>query len=102
MRKTLERLKKEAYHDAEGYFEFLGNIWKDAKKMSEDMEDILDMFSRYSYDAVSSLMRYVQALEGYGYELDEEWDKLLKSIKEARHGKPVPKKEETKKTSYIK
>ncbi len=51
-----------------------------------------------------SLLTYVQALEAYGYELDEEWDKLLKTIEQAREEEPksVREKGETKKTFYEK
>jgi len=43
------------------------------------------------------VLRYVQALEDYGYELDEEWDKLLNQIEKAQQSKPVQTKEKTNK-----
>lgn len=100
MKKTLERLKSEAYKNAGDYTKFMGTMWNKSDQFTEGERHLLRMFSNYSYDAVDSLMRYVQALEAYGYELDEEWDKLLKSIKRVKRGKSVQK--ETKKTSYIK
>ena len=100
MKKTLERLKLDALKATDNYLSLTGKLI--AQEKDEEMLDFLGMIIERSHPMIVSLSRYIQALEDYGYELDEEWDKLLKSIEEAQQPKPTQKKEEAKKTSYIK
>ena len=96
MKKTLERLKKDAFGDVDLCLSAFEESWKEMDEMSKEERDLLDLFSEYIPRAVLSLLRYVQALEDYGYELDEEWDKLLKRIEQAQ----AVKKEGKNKPSY--
>ena len=106
MKKTLERLKEDALSNTRQCADFVKVLFRKLEeergKMDEDTQSLFALLLNFSGDAVLSLLRYIQALEDYGYELDEEWDKLLKSIEEAQQPKPTQKKEEAKKTSYIK
>lgn len=98
MRKTLKRLKKIAKRQIDKYIEIRDKII--GKHVSET---VLVTVTRGD-KTIASLIDYVKALEDYSLELDEAWDELLKSIKETQQGKPKPiqKKEEGKKTTYIK
>jgi hypothetical protein len=51
-------------------------------------------------EAIIACIDYIQALEDYGGELDEEWDKLLKSIEQVEQSKPAETKDSKKKTQY--
>lgn len=93
MKKMLKRLKKEARSEIN---EFLDTDLRLMKNLSQAGHKL----ALRGIDAITACIRYIEALEDYGYELDEEWDKLLKTIQEAQQGKPVQK--EAKKTTYIK
>lgn len=99
MRKTLERLKEDAMGNAKFLMDLFVDLSKEIDSMSREEQDLFDLIIGPSYRATKSLLRYVQSLEDYGYELDEAWDKLLKTVEQV---KPAQKKEEAKKTSYIK
>ena len=62
-----------------------------SRKMRKDDRDTILHVLRYMNTALRSLMRYIQTLEDYGYELDEKWDNLLKTV-EAKQSKPTEKK----------
>jgi len=102
MKKTLERLKEEAFADGELCLEIFENLWKKIDDMNEEAEELLIYLSEYVPRTLISLLRYVQALEDYGYEIDKEWDKLLKNIEETREQSKSIQKERKKKPSYIK
>ena len=95
MRKTLKRLKNDAYDIID---EFLDSHRKLRKSLNREGH----LLSIDALDAIDACIRYIETLEDYGYELDKKWDKLLKSIEQTKESKPVQRKEETKKTSYIK
>jgi len=105
MKKTLERLKIDASEKARQLNDFIVSLRKILEKQSswDSKSTTIAELARSSTDTMVSLLRYVQALEDYGYELDEEWDKLLKSIKDAQESTPRPtqKIEKGKKTSYV-
>ena len=83
--------------------ELVRRLLKERGEMDEEARGLLVVVMNFSSDAIFSLLRYIQALEDYGYELDEEWDKLLKSIEQTREAQPKPiQKEGKKKPSYIK
>lgn len=100
IRKTLERLKKEAFRNTDDCVKMFGELRKEGEdEMDRGEQRLLDLVSDYLYDAIRSLLRYIQALQDYSLELDETWNNLLKTVEQA---KPAQKKEEAKKTSYIK
>ena len=101
MKKTLEELKENASRDTKDCFKLFEKGMKASDRMKKDMRTKFLLIMDRASTAIASLMTYTQALEDYGYELDEEWDKLLKRA-EAQQSKPMQKKEEAKKTSYIK
>ena len=92
IRRTLERSKKEALKDVDIYIA--------ARQKPDKMANVVYRANM----AISSLISYIMSLEDYNLELDEAWDKLLKSAEQAQKGKPKPvlEKGEAKKTSYIK
>ena len=95
MRKMLERLKKDARDSIDDFL----NV---NKKLEKDLNRAGHFLALSCVDVVIASLRYIQALEDYGGELDEEWDKLLKSIEQVKQSKPAERKEDKKKTSYIK
>jgi len=101
MKKTLERLKKDAMSDLKTWAilmkRMLGETKENKLKLNAYQLDSFIILMEFSANACMQLTRYVQALEDYGYELDEKWDKLLKSIEEAQQPKSVQTKEKTKK-----
>jgi len=99
MKKTLERLKKDAMGNTKNFIDLFADLEKEVDSMSSEEQDLFILVIQPSLLAIKSLLRYVQALKDYGYELDEAWDKLLKTVEQA---KPIQKKGEAKKTSYIK
>ena len=101
MKKTLERLKKDARDNVEVSTEAFKKFLKGREEMSKEVQTLIDLLFRVSFDAQISLLRYIQALEDYGYELDEAWEGLLKSAEATRKGKPIQKEKGTKKKSYI-
>ena len=102
MKKTLERLKKDAFDKTKDCIDTFDKLQKDEDELDKEERELLDLIVDLTYPVFSSLLRYIHALQDYSLELDEEWDKLLKSIEEAQQPKPTQKKEEAKKTSYIK
>jgi len=100
MKKTLKRLKKDAFDKTKDYIKTFDELQKDEDELDKEERELLDLIVNLTYPVFSSLLRYIHALQDYSLELDEEWDKLLKSV-EARQSKPMQKKEEAKKTKYI-
>ena len=99
MKQTLERLKKDAMGNTKFVTNLFVDLLKEMDSMSREEQDLVNLVTEPSLRAIKSLLRYVQSLKDYGYELDEAWDKLLKTVEQV---KPAQKKEEAKKTSYIK
>ena len=92
MKKTLKRLREDALGATGDYLSLVKKLR--AQDKSEEMETLLGKIIDRSHPMIISVLRYIQALEDYGYELDEEWDKLLKTIEQAQEGKkskPVKK-----------
>jgi len=96
MKKTLERLKKDAYTSTRKCSRVFGKMQKRCHKMSNSELVTFEAVDRVTFDAVKSLMMYVKALEDYGYELHEQWDELLSNIEEAQQS-PKPSN-----ASYVK
>lgn len=92
MKKTLERLKKDALNDAERYIRVFEKLWEKIDEMSKEEQDLLGLLTEYTPRAVISLLRYIQALEDYGYELDKAWDRLLKSAEQVKQKTSSQKK----------
>ena len=85
MRKTLKRLKKDALGEVK---EFIDTDKRLMKRLTrEGHMVVLD-----ALDAIYACIRYIEGLEDYGYELDEKWDKLLKTVEQTKQGKPDRKK----------
>jgi hypothetical protein len=100
MKKTLKRLKEDAVVKTGQYYDFMAKMIKilnEESSMDGKSRAFIHLIGM-TQDTTTSLLRYIQALEDYGYELDEEWNKLLKRIEQAQEAK----KEGTKKISYIK
>lgn len=95
MKKTLERLKDDANSSVDDFIRYSEML---AKNLNSAGRKVLANGAK----TIVACIRYIQALEDYGGELDEEWDKLLKSIEQTAQEKPTAKKEDKKKTSYIK
>jgi len=95
MRRTLERLKKDAFSRLK---EFLNR----SEKLTNDFNPAGDLIVINAMQTFNAFIRYIRSLEDYTGELDEEWDKLLKSVEQAVQEKPTERKEDKKKTSYIK
>ena len=103
MKRTLKRLKEDAVSKTKQCYGFMEEMIKlldeEGSRMNGKSQAFLQLITM-AQDATTSLLRYIQALEDYGYELDEEWEKLLESIKQA---KSVEKKEGSKeKPFYVK
>jgi hypothetical protein len=93
MRRTLERLKDDANSSVDDFIRFSEMLTKNLNSAG------LKVLSKGA-KTILACIRYIQALEDYGGELDEEWDKLLKSIEQVGQGKSTKKKEDKRKTSY--
>ena len=104
MKKTLERLKIDAFKNAKECFEFMKELIdmlrKEGGNVDEETRDTLILLMELSYEAIARLTMYIQALEDYGYELDEEWDKLLERSRKAQEQVQGVRKEGKKKPSY--
>ena len=98
MKKTLERLKAIAHSDIEGCSSTFSGLIE--IKKTETEKKLFDLLFLNTFNALRSALNYIQALEAYGYELDEEWDKLLKSIEQAREETESFQKDGKKKPSY--
>ena len=96
MKKTLERLKKEAFSNLNLCVDTFNDFNEEREEMSEEEQELLDLLRRVTFSAVRPCLHYIAALEDYGYELDEEWNKLLKSIEQDQ----IAQKEGKRKTSY--
>ena len=96
MKKTLERLKKDALRNADNCLTVFKTQWDKIDEMSKEGRKLLDELTEYTPRAVISLLRYIQALEDYGYELDEEWDKLLERSRKAQEQAQAVQKEKKK------
>ena len=85
MRKTLERLQKNTIISIKGFMD------RDNERMSK----LNQAGHTATIDALSTFqicIQYIGALEDYSGELDEEWDKLLKSVEQAAQKKPSERK----------
>lgn len=100
MKKTLERLKEDALTDVENCLSVFKKQWDKIDELSKEKKDLLNLLTEYTPRAIISLLRYVQGLEAYGYELDEEWDKLLERSRKAQEQSQAVQKEGKKKPSY--
>ena len=93
IKKTLERLRKDALSDTGKCLNTFDKFLKKIDEMSKEERKLLEVLTEYTPRAVISLLRYIQALEDYGYELDEEWDRLLQTVKQTQERtKPTQKK----------
>ena len=99
MKKTLKHLKEDALKATKNCLDDFETQLKKYDNMSETDQELVYSLRIVAGHAIVRLLRYIQALEDYGYELDEKWDKLLKTIGQARAGKPKSLKKE-KKPSY--
>jgi len=108
MKKTLERLEKNAKDDMKRYVKARGIVNKDPKNRAK-----LSNLIFKANMAIVSLIDYAETLYDYCSELDEHWDKkeenemkklvgLIRKSGEQKQPKPIQKKEEAKKTPYIK
>ena len=108
MKKTLKRLEKNAIDDMDRYVKARDIVNKDPKNHAKLLKLIF-----YANTAIVTLIDYAETLYDYCSELDEHWDKkeenemkklieLIRKSGEQKQTKPIHKKDDTKKTSYIK
>ena len=93
MKKTLDRLKEDTVRSLK--------VLIDADEKSKNKTNKVGrIIILQAYNTLAAFIQYVEALEDYCGELDEEWDKLLKSVEQAKQGEPTKKKEDKRKTQY--
>lgn len=97
MKKTLERLKQDALRDTDDVSNMVVKFTTMSNDTNETKLAFLMQYYHSSAKAIVSIIMYIQALEDYSLELDEAWDRLLKTVEETKQKKPPQRK-----PSYIK
>ncbi len=97
MKKTLERLKDTSKDDIRSYLDFIKtmcNLLREEKSIAPKNNAILYLMSQ-SGTTIRSLTLYIQALEEYCNESDEEWDKIMKKAEELKNKQEQTKQKQT-------
>lgn len=92
LKKTLERLKKDATRNLDRCVTMFEETQDDYDKLSTGQKKLYERIFRSTMPAVGSAIRYIQALEDYGYELDDAWDKLLRTVEQTDKTKSTEEK----------
>lgn len=105
--KSLERESRVFISKSKKWVKSGEKIMKEGGKPEELTKELL-AYGRMCQDYISSLLvaftpilKYLESLDSYAFELDEAWDNLLKRMEQATKEIVPPKKEKKKKTPYI-
>lgn len=86
MRKTLKRMKKNVFKKLREYNEIR------PKAKGETAPKIVVKVIVAGDKTIESLLNYAKTLEDHIFEVDEEWDKLIKEVEKAQQRQRTQKK----------